>query len=151
MSQLFGDFVIWIPEQFTFVIKQKKIREINEDGQRGWETVVEDVYFLGREGKPAALSDGALAVLHSLNVDEITEEDDDYLYFKIVPWPEQGLFAQTIPIRLTEQKNNQQVDWQDFIENRKFPITYEKLLFDLSSGIESGVIDHIAYLKPGYD
>jgi Holliday junction resolvase len=148
MSSLLGDFLVDLPEQFALVMKQRKIKEGIEDGKKVWETIVERVYFQGRDGIEVELkNNGVFAVFHCLGVEDIVEEDDTHLYYKIYPSPNHGLFAQTIPVRLTEHLASEPVNWLERIRNQEFPVQYDKLLEELTAGIEEGLVDHIIYTK----
>ncbi|GAB2690830.1 hypothetical protein GCM10027037_12540 [Mucilaginibacter koreensis] len=148
MSSLLGDFVVNLPEHFALVMKQRKIKEEVMEGKKAWETIVEAVYFQGRDGREVDLNNsGVFAVFHCLNVADTVEEDETHLYYKIFPSPNHGLFAQTIPLRLSEHFAKGPVNWLERIRNQEFPVRYEVLLEELILGIEEGLIDHIVYTK----
>jgi len=151
MSSLLGDFWVFLSDRFSLVLKQKKIKKIQKDDGWVWEAVVEDVYFTGRDGKPAPINEGVLAILYSLDVVEQMDEDENYLYFKLIPSPNLGLCVQTVPIRLNQRSARDQVHWLGLISEGKFPIEYDQLLTSLMEAIESKSIDQILFQAPNYD
>jgi Holliday junction resolvase len=147
MSPLLGDFAVWLPDDFALVIEQRKTKKL----ENGWETFVENVYISGSNGRRVTLDNNLLAVLHSLGIDEVIEETDNYIYLKLVPSPNRSLFVQTMPIRLNERLTEKQVHWQKLISESNFPIEYDSLLRSLTDGINNGGVEGILFTTPNYD
>jgi len=86
-----------------------------------------------------------------LNGEATISQDDLYIYYKIFPSPNKCIYAQSIPVILTEIFTEKAVNWLKKIQEQSIPVNYDLLLADLTRAIDEGTVDHIFFTKPNYD
>ncbi len=150
MSSLAGDYVIIPHEEFSITFKFEKSQMVAEKGtEKIWDTLCKEIYFTGKEFKKIEeVDDGIFALLMSLDCEQETKEDENFITTRFFPYPNNTTFAQSIPIRLAKTISSNPVNWLEKIRNNKYPISYAKLWKSLEKGIPKELIQTILLLTP---
>lgn len=153
MSKLAGDYFIVPYENFAINFKLKKEKLISKNGNEAeWEMQFESIYLTGEDGiETTDLDPGILSVLFSMSSEEKLTETDTHFIQSIYPHPNKSSFAQSIPIRLALAYEDGEVNWLEKIKSKKYPVQYDVLLRDLTSGIDKYIIRNILFFVPKSD
>jgi Holliday junction resolvase len=156
LSTLFGDFIVIPDENFGLNIQMKKIKKISEKQndkgnlEIGWETVIDEVYYSGRDNsKVTEFPKAIFALLTSFTTDEIVVETEKHISNKFVPHPNKMKYAQMIPTTLLRAFSQEDsVNWLQCSVENKEPIAYQELLDGVSNNVDNGLIQYILFTQP---
>ena len=151
ISELFDDFFIALPENAALILKHEKIKGHNTSVGEQWETIIRAVYWLDREGNHVDFKNNAiLALFFILPLEEVVEQDEFFIYQKLIPSPNKSLWAQSVPVRLAEVFSDEPVNWLEKVRNQEFKVNYSDFLGDLTRAIEEGTLQNIFFFNPNY-
>ncbi|HZY39678.1 MAG TPA: hypothetical protein VFE53_23645 [Mucilaginibacter sp.] len=152
ISELFGDYFIVLPDNVALIIKHQKIKMHPIPEGEQWETVIEGIYWVDRDGNPVDFkNNGIMALFFILPLEEVVEQDEHFIYYKWRPLPNKTLWAQSVPVRLAEIFSDAPVNWLEKIRNQDFQVGYDGFLADLTAAIQEGTLQNIFFFNPNYN
>lgn len=150
MSKLVGDYFVVPYDEFGLYFKFRKVSKAKEEARtETWNMIIEDIYFVGKNGQRVnGLDPSMVALLLSFETDQETTVNDKYVLTKYYPSPNKSTFAQSIPIRLARAMSVNETNWIERIKTNSYPVSYSKLYKALDEGINKGLIRNILHIKP---
>jgi Holliday junction resolvase len=151
MSKLVGDYFIVPYDEIGIHFKMKKEKMVDKKGDETlWQTVIEDVYLTGNEGKEITDIDSAMfAFVFSLPMESKVTVTETHIINSFTPSHNKSSYAQSVPIRLARAfANNEEVNWLTMIKNQNYSIKHNKLFDALEKGIGKEIIRNIFFIQP---